>query len=248
MIHKFLYDEEFEREEFNLFPSKNIPLDWIIWYDGYNKKFRDPLYSYWYRLHTSRYFHDPKYRFEQGLIKFSRASNKDLVETEPTYLHEVYSKYIIHYHNQGKSVSVPYNNILVYNIFEKDLLYIGLCKKYTYWHVFPDEDKNSQFLYYLSTIEDTSDKFENIYYEPNYEKEHTSIYDSIKFSNQKNAQKNVAPDSEDISEPIFLKNSCTFSRNSPTGHFCNVQGHVREDCSTGALGFDFCMDHPTHSK
>ena len=86
MIHKFLYDEEFEREEFNLFPSKNIPLDWIIWYDGYNKKFRDPLYSYWYRLHTSRYFHDPKYRFEQGLIKFSRASNKDLVETEPTYL------------------------------------------------------------------------------------------------------------------------------------------------------------------
>ena len=58
-----------------------------------------------------------------------------------------------------------------------------------YWNVFPDEDKNSTFLYYLSTVGNTSDKFENIYYEPNYEKEHTSIYDSIKFSNQKNSEK-----------------------------------------------------------
>ena len=44
-----LYESEFQKEEHNLFPSKNIPLDWIIWYDSYNHKFRDALYSYGYR-------------------------------------------------------------------------------------------------------------------------------------------------------------------------------------------------------
>ena len=46
MNHIFLYDDEFEYEECNLFPLKIIPLDWIIWYDSYNEKYRDPLYSY----------------------------------------------------------------------------------------------------------------------------------------------------------------------------------------------------------
>ena len=53
----------------------------------------------------------------------------------------------------------------------------------------------------------------------------------------------MAPDSEDILEPILSKNSCTISRNLPTGHLCNV----REDCSTGALALDFRTDHPTDS-
>ena len=44
-----LYESEFEKEEHNFFLSKNIPLDWIIWYDSYNHKFRDALYSYGYR-------------------------------------------------------------------------------------------------------------------------------------------------------------------------------------------------------
>ena len=130
-------------------------------------------------------YHDPKYRFEQGLIKFSRASNKDLVETEPMYLHKVYSKYTIYDYNQGKSVLVPYNNILVHKIFEKDLLYIGLGEKYTYWNVFLDEDRNSQFLYYHSTVGNTSDKFENIHYEPDYKKERTPIYNDINFQIKK---------------------------------------------------------------
>ena len=122
MTHQFLYYEAFEREEYNLFPSKNIPLDWIIWYDCYNKKFQDPLYSYGYRLHTARYLHDPNYKFEQGLIQFSRASNQVLVETKPTYLHKVYSRYTTYDYNQGKSILVPYNNILVQQNFEKDHL------------------------------------------------------------------------------------------------------------------------------
>ena len=55
-----LYESEFEKEEHNLFPSKNIPLDWIIWYDSYNHKFRDALYSYGYRIHIANYLKDPK--------------------------------------------------------------------------------------------------------------------------------------------------------------------------------------------
>ena len=97
------------------------------------------------------------------------------------YLHKVYSKYTIYDYNQGKSVLVPYNNILVHKIFEKDLLYIGLGEKYTYWNVFLYEDRNPQFWYYLSTVGNMSDKFENICYDCNYEKEHTSIYDNINF-------------------------------------------------------------------
>ena len=57
----------------------------------------------------------------------------------------------------------------------------------------------------------------------------------------------MAPDSEDISEPIFLKKLCTFSQNLSTEHFCNIRGHTQEDCSTGVLGFDFRTDHPSHS-
>ena len=57
----------------------------------------------------------------------------------------------------------------------------------------------------------------------------------------------MAPDSEDILEPIFLTNLCMISRNFPTGHLYNIQGHIQEDCNTVALGFDFCMDHPMHS-
>ena len=53
-----LYESEFEKEEHNLFPSKNIPLDWIIWYDSYNQKFRDALYLYGYKIHTANYLKD----------------------------------------------------------------------------------------------------------------------------------------------------------------------------------------------
>ena len=105
-----------------------------------------------YRRHTARYFHYPKYRFKKDLIKFSRASNERLIETELMYLHKAYPKYTTYDHTQGKSNLVPYNNILVQNNLEKDHLYIGLGEKYTYGHVFLDEDEKSQFLYYLSII------------------------------------------------------------------------------------------------
>ena len=63
--------------------------------------------------------------------------------------------------------------------------YVGLGEKYTYWNVFPDEDKNSQFLYYLSTVGNTSDKFENIHYELDYEKGRTPNYNNQDFLIQK---------------------------------------------------------------
>ena len=36
--YKYYDGSKFEKEEHNLFPSKNILLDWIIWYDSYNHK------------------------------------------------------------------------------------------------------------------------------------------------------------------------------------------------------------------
>ena len=64
-----LYESEFEKEEHNLFLSKNIPLDWIIWFDSYNHKFRDALYSYGYRIHTANYLKDLKCKKSTGSNK-----------------------------------------------------------------------------------------------------------------------------------------------------------------------------------
>ena len=170
MTHDHLYASKFENEELNLFPTRNIPLDWIVWYDTYNHKFRDALYSYGYRLHTANYFQDPRCKNQKGLIKFCRISNENLVESEPTYLHKVFSKYTRYDHKCGKSVSVPCGNIMVRKNFEKDLYYIGPGVKYTYWNVFPDEEVQSRFSYHISTVGNVSKKFENMYYGCDYEK------------------------------------------------------------------------------
>ena len=79
----------------------------------------------------------------------------------------------------------------------------------------------------------------------NYEKEDTFFYNNGKFLNYKNSEKNVAPDSEDILEPIFLKNLCMLWQKLFTGSFCNGRGHIQENYSTDALGFDFGIDLPT---
>ena len=100
---------------------------------------------------------------------------------------------------------MPYNNILVHKNFEKDLLYIGLGEKYTYWNVFPKEDKNSQFLYYLSTVGNTSEKFEDIYYELDCKKGRTLNYNNQDFHIKKKSEKNVAPDSEDFRSQFCSK-------------------------------------------
>ena len=40
---------------------------------------------------------------------------------------------------------------MVHKNFVKDIYYIGSENKYIYWNVFPDEEKYSKILYYLST-------------------------------------------------------------------------------------------------
>ena len=76
-----------------MFPTRNLPLDWLIWYDNFNEKFRNPDYAYGYNIQTTKYLRDPT-KFEQdGLIKLARRNNMNLIPTEPTTLHEVYFKY-----------------------------------------------------------------------------------------------------------------------------------------------------------
>ena len=75
---------------------------------------------------------------------------------------------------------------MVRKIFEKDLYYIGPGEKYTYWNVFPDEDKQSRYSYYLSTIGNSNLEFENMYYDIDYklgENLHNNIDDVLKSKN-----------------------------------------------------------------
>ena len=62
---------------------------------------------------------DPKCKNQKGLIKFCCASNQDLLEPEPTYLHQVISKYTRYDNKFVRSSAVPCNNIMVRKNFEK---------------------------------------------------------------------------------------------------------------------------------
>ena len=93
----------------------------------------------------------------------------NLIPTEPTTLHEVYSNYTRYPYKIGKSTTVPYNNIMVRKIFDRDIYYIGSDTKFTYWNVFPNEEKCSKYMYYLSTEGTVPASFENFYYDEDYD-------------------------------------------------------------------------------
>ena len=64
----------------------------------------------------------------------------------------------------------------------------------------PDEDKQSRFSYYLSTIGNSNLEFENMYYDIDYElgeNLHNNIDDVLK---NKNSDENMAPDSENVNK------------------------------------------------
>ena len=148
LCNKQLYDVEYKNQKHNMFPTRNLPLNWLIWYDNFNKKFRNPDYAYGYNIQTAKYLRDPTKFEQEGLIKFARRNNMNLViPTEPTTLHEVYSKYTRYPHKIGKSTTVPYNNIMVHKNFDRDIYYIGGGTKFTYWNVFPNEEKCSKYMY-----------------------------------------------------------------------------------------------------
>ena len=116
-------------------------------------------------MQTAQYFQDPSYLKKQGLIKFGRNTNKNLIPVDPTSLHEVYTSYTKFSNKISKSTTVPYNNMMVRKNFDKDIYYIGNEDRYIYWNVFPDQEKYSRFLYYLSTEGKAPTSFKNMYYD-----------------------------------------------------------------------------------
>ena len=61
-------------------------MDWLIWYDSYNKKLQNPDYANGYNIQTARYYQHPMRNNNQGLIKFERNNNKNLIPTKPRTL------------------------------------------------------------------------------------------------------------------------------------------------------------------
>ena len=113
-IHQqHLYNLELDREKENYIPTRNLPLDWLIWYDYYNQKLRSSNYFYGYNVQTAKYFQDPTYLEDQGLIKFGRKTNKNIIPVDPTDLQEVYTKYVKYSTKNSKSMTVPYINLMV---------------------------------------------------------------------------------------------------------------------------------------
>ena len=53
--------------------------------------------------------------------------------------------------------------------FDKDIYYIGNEDRYIYWTVFPDQEKYSEFLYYLSMEGKVPSRFKNIDYDSSYD-------------------------------------------------------------------------------
>ena len=131
----------------------------MVWYDYYNSIPRYPNYLNGYNVQTTQYFQDPSYLKKQGLIKFGRNTNKNLIPVDPTSLQEVYTSYTKYSSKISKSTTVSYNNIMVRKNFDKDIYYIGNEDRYIYWNVFPDQEKYSKFLYYLSTEGKTPTSF-----------------------------------------------------------------------------------------
>ena len=195
--HQHLYRFESDREKGKYFSTRNLPLDWLVWYDYYNQKLRSPNYQYGYNVQTARYFQDSTYTEDQGLIKFGRNTNQNLIPVDPTPLQEVYTKYVKYPTEIGKSTTVPYNNLMVRKKIDKDIYYIGNGSKYLYWNVFPDEEKYSRFVYYLSTEGNVPTSFKNRYYDFSYDENESGRYEDEVHNNNKNSLKNIDLNSDD---------------------------------------------------
>ena len=131
--------------------------------------------------------------------------------------------------------------------FEKDLYYIGPGEKYTYWNVFPDEDKQSRYSYYLSTIGNSNLEFENMYYDIDYElgeNLHNNIDDVLK---NKNSDENMAPDSENVTEQNFIQDSRNEVHEYSTEHYFHTYKNVHENSRTGPLSCVSSTGDPTYN-
>ena len=235
-----------DREKEKYFATRNLPLDWLVWYDYYNQKLRSPNYQYGYNVQTARYFQDSTYTEDQGLIKFGRNTNLNLIPVDPTPLREVYTRYVNYPSENGKSTTVPYNNLMVRKNFDKDIYYIGNGSKYLYWNVFPDEEKYSRFVYYLSTVGEVPTSFKNLYYDFSYDENEYGQYEDKGNNNNKNSLEIIDLNSDDRGFLDFYSHSRKNERENPTREFLDVRDFSRDDSSTGPLRFDFATGDRTY--
>ena len=70
-----------------MFPTINLPLHWLIRYDDYNKKIRNPDYAYGYNIQTAKYLQNAISNDHEGFIKIAQRNDKNLIATEPTTLY-----------------------------------------------------------------------------------------------------------------------------------------------------------------
>ena len=188
-------------------------------YDYHNSISRDPNYLYVYNVQTARYFQDLSHFNKQGLIKFRRNINKNLIPVDPTFLQEVYTNYTKYSSKISKSTTIPYNNMMVHKIFDKDTYYIGNEDRYIYWNVLPDQEKYSMFLYYLSTEGKALTRFKNIYYDSFYDDTKDINSNMTQYYKNNNSPKNMDLISEKQQFSDFYSKTCKNERKNRTEFF-----------------------------
>ena len=86
--------------------------------------------------------------------------------------------------------------MMVRKIFDKDIYYIGNEDRYIYWNVFPDQEKYSKFLYYLSTEGKAPTSFKNMYYDSSYDDTEDVHSNMSPYCKDENSPKNMDLNSE----------------------------------------------------
>ena len=130
--------------------------------------------------------------------------------------------------------------------FEKDIYYIGSGNKYLYWNIFPDEEKYSKILYYLSTEGKVPTSFKNLYYDFSYNKNDDEQYEDQFQSKSKNSLKNMDLDSEKQVISDFHSCSRRNVRETPTREFFGLRHSLRDNSSTESLRFESSTGNRTY--
>ena len=158
--------------------------------------------------------------------------------TEPTTLHEVYSKYTRYPYKIGKSTTVPYNNIMVRKNFDRNIYYIGGGTKFTYWNVFPNEEKCSKYMYYLSTEGKVQASFENLYYDKDYDAQTLSKQKYRHILKKENSLKTTDLEAQNCEKKTFYSDPQENVHEDCTKKFCDLTDDVCEKTSSENFVFD----------
>ena len=111
---------------------------------------------------------------------------------------------------------------------------------------FPDEDKQSRFSYYLSTIGNSNLEFENMYYEIDYDLGKNLHHNTSVALKSKNSDQNMTSDSENVAEEDIIQDSRNEVRKYSTEDYFDVRTDVHENSSTGPLSCVSGTANPTY--